>query len=71
MKAIDKAIKMLDDLNSDKEKALEEYKRAKKAYEKAAENAKTLSEFKALGNTKEFREFMNKKRICMKLGCRI
>ena len=70
-KTVDKAIRVMDDLRSDKEKALEEYKKAKKAYEKAAENAKTLEEFKALGNTKEFKEFMDKKRICMKLGCRI
>lgn len=68
---IDKAIRNCDDLNSDKQKALEEYKKAKKAYEEKMSNAKTLQEFKELSNTKEFKEFMDKKRICMRLGCRI
>lgn len=70
-KTIDKAIKNCDDLNSDKEKALEEYKEAKKEYEKVSANAKSLEEFKALSNTPEFRKFMEKKNVCMKLGCRI
>ena len=68
---IDKAIRNCDDLKSDKEKALEEYKEAKKEYEKVSSNAKSLAEFKALSNTPEFRKFMEKKNVCMKLGCRI
>lgn len=70
-KTIDKAIRNCDDLKSDKEKALEEYKEAKADYEKVAANAKSLAEFKELSNTPEFRKFMEKKNVCMKLGCRI
>ena len=68
---LDRAIRNCDDLKSDKEKALEEYKEAKKEYEKVSVNAKSLAEFKALSNTPEFRKFMEKKNVCMKLGCRI
>lgn len=68
---LDRAIRNCDDLKSDKEKALEEYKEAKKEYEKVSANAKSLEEFKALSNTPEFRKFMEKKNVCMKLGCRI
>ena len=70
-KTIDKAIRNCDDLKSDKEKALEEYKEAKADYEKVAGKAKTLEEMKALRNTPEFRKFAEKKKICMQLGCRI
>lgn len=70
-KIIDKAIRNCDDLKSDKEKALEEYKEAKADYGKVAGKAKTLEEMKALRNTPEFRKFAEKKKICMQLGCRI
>ena len=68
---LDRAIRNCDDLKSDKEKALEEYKEAKKEYEKVSANAKSLEEFKSLINTPEFIKFMEKKNVCMKLGCRI
>ena len=70
-KTIDKAIRNCDDLKSDKEKALEEYKEAKSDYERVAAKAKNLEEMKALGNTPEFKKFVEKKRVCMQLGCRI
>lgn len=70
-KTMDKAIKACDDLKSDKEKALEEYKLAKEEYQKIASKAKNLAEMKALGNTPEFKKFEEKKRVCMQLGCRI
>lgn len=70
-KTMDKAIKSCDDLKSDKEKALEEYKLAKEEYQKIALKAKNLAEMKALGNTPEFKKFAEKKRVCMQLGCRI
>lgn len=70
-KSLDKAIKSCDDLKSDKEKALEEYKEAKYDYERVAAKAKNLEEMKALGNTPEFKKFVEKKRVCMQLGCRI
>lgn len=68
---IDKAIKSCDDLKSDKEKALEEYKKAKEEYQNVASKAKNLEEMKALANTPEFKKFEEKKRVCMQLGCRI
>lgn len=68
---IDKAIKSCDDLKSDKEKALEEYKLAKEEYQNVASKAKNLEEMKALANTPEFKKFAEKKRVCMQLGCRI
>ena len=68
---IDKAIKSCDDLKSDKEKALEEYKKAKEEYQNVASKAKNLEEMKALANTPEFKKFAEKKRVCMQLGCRI
>lgn len=70
-KTMDKAIRMCDDINSDKEKALAEYKLAKEEYLKVASKAKNLAEMKALGNTPEFKKFVEKKRVCMRLGCRI
>lgn len=70
-KTMDKAIKACDDLKSDKEKALEEYKLAKADYEKVAAKVKNLAEMKALANTPEFKKFAEKKRVCMQLGCRI
>lgn len=70
-KTMDKAIKACDDLKSDKEKALEEYKKAKEEYQNIASKAKNLSEMKALANTPEFKKFAEKKRVCMQLGCRI
>ena len=70
-KTMDKAIKACDDLKSDKEKALQEYKIAKEEYQKIASKAKNLEEMKALGNTPEFKKFAEKKRVCMQLGCRI
>ena len=70
-KTMDKAIKACDDLKSDKEKALAEYKLAKADYEKVAAKAKSLAEMKALANTPEFKKFAEKKRVCMQLGCRI
>lgn len=71
MKNLDKAIKACDDLKSDKEKALEEYKKAKEEYQNVASKAKNLAEMKALANTPEFKNFAEKKRVCMQLGCRI
>ena len=68
---IDKAIKNCDDLKSDKEKALEEYKKAKEEYQNVASKVKNLEEMKALANTPEFKKFAEKKRVCMQLGCRI
>lgn len=68
-KTIDKAIRACDDLKSDKEKALAEYKKAKADYEKVSENAKTLAEFKALSNTQEFKAFKEAERVCKLLGC--
>lgn len=68
---LDKAIKSCDDLKSDKEKALEEYKKAKEEYQNVASKAKNLEEMKALANTPEFKKFAEKKRVCMQLGCRI
>lgn len=70
-KIMDKAIKACDDLNSDKEKALEEYKKAKEEYQNIASKAKNLAEMKALANKPEFKKFVEKKRVCMQLGCRI
>lgn len=70
-KTMDKAIKACDDLKSDKEKALEEYKKVKEEYQNIASKAKNLSEMKALANTPEFKKFAEKKRVCMQLGCRI
>nr|UVX48772.1 MAG: hypothetical protein [Bacteriophage sp.] len=70
-KTMDKAIKACDDLKSDKEKALEEYKKAKEEYQNVASKAKNLAEMKALANTPEFKNFAEKKRVCMQLGCRI
>lgn len=70
-KTMDKAIKVCDDLKSDKENALAEYKVAKADYEKVAAKAKNLAEMKALANTPEFKKFAEKKRVCMQLGCRI
>ena len=68
---LDKAIRNCDDLKSDKEKALEEYKKAKEEYQNVASKAKSLEEMKALANTPEFKKFAEKKRVCMQLGCRI
>lgn len=70
-KTMDKAIKACDDLKSDKEKALEEYKKAKEEYQNVASKAKNLAEMKALANTPEFKNFAEKKRVCMQFGCRI
>lgn len=70
-KTMDKAIKACDDLKSDKEKALAEYKLAKADYEKVAAKVENLAEMKALANTPEFKKFAEKKRVCMQLGCRI
>ena len=70
-KTMDKAIKTCDDLKSDKEKALAEYKLAKADYEKVAAKAQNLVEMKALVNTPEFKKFAEKKRVCMQLGCRL
>lgn len=70
-KTMNKAIKVYDDLKSDKEKALEEYKKAKEEYQNIASKAKNLAEMKALANTPEFKKFAEKKRVCMQLGCRI
>lgn len=70
-KTMDKAIKACDDLKSDKEKALAEYKLAKADYEKVAAKAQNLVEMKALVNTPEFKKFAEKKRVCMQLGCRL
>lgn len=70
-KTMDKAIKVCDDLKSDKEKALAEYKLAKEEYQKIASKAKNLAEMKALANTPEFKKFAEKKHVCMQLGCRI
>lgn len=68
-KTIDKAIRACDDLKSDKEKALAEYKKAKADYENVSKNAKTLAEFKALSNTQEFKAFKEAERVCKLLGC--
>lgn len=70
-KTMDKAIKACDDLKSDKEKALAEYKLAKADYEKVAAKSKNFAEMKSLANTPEFKKFVEKKRVCMQLGCRI
>ena len=70
-KTMDKAIKACDDLKSDKEKALAEYKLTKADYEKVAAKAQNLVEMKALVNTPEFKKFAEKKRVCMQLGCRL
>lgn len=69
-KTMDKAIKACDDLKSDKEKALEEYKKAKKEWEKKSEGA-TLREFRALQHSEEYLNFVKAKNLCMHLGCRI
>ena len=69
-KTIDKAIKSCDDLNSDKEKALEEYKEAEKKWRKITEGA-TLREFRQLQHSQEYLDFVKAKNKCMHLGCRI
>lgn len=69
-RTIDKAIKSCDDLNSDKEKALEEYKEAEKKWRKITEGA-TLREFRQLQHSQEYLDFVKAKNKCMHLGCRI
>lgn len=68
MDPIDRAIETIkDSLESDKAKALSDYKEAKEKYLKKAEEVGIREAMKS----KEWIDFTNKEKACMLLGCRI